>query len=354
MKKIINILKKKKSLPLDKFIDIALYNKEFGYYMKKNPFGKKGDFITSPIISNLFAEMIAIWCVAFWENLGKPKKIIIAELGPGNGLLCKNLLSAFKNFNYFYKCLEIKLIEKSNKLKVLQKKNIKNAKVKWINNINEINYGPIIFIGNEFFDALPIKQIYRKKNLFFERFVVLSKNEKKLEFAHKKAKTDLVRKIKELRLVAGGNIIEYPVVGIKYLNLITKKIIKYGGGLLIFDYGYIKQKNINTLQSIKKHKYLDIFSSPSNADITSHINYQLFSKILIENKLKVEKIVTQNEFLQKLGIIERATILSNKISFKKKAEMFYKLKKLLHHKEMGQLFKVQFAKKRGGNFSLGF
>ena len=74
MNKIFNILKQEKSISLDKFMDIALYDKKFGYYMKKNPFGKEGDFITSPLISNLFGEMIAIWCVAFWENLGRPKK----------------------------------------------------------------------------------------------------------------------------------------------------------------------------------------------------------------------------------------------------------------------------------------
>ena len=78
MNKIINILKKK-SIPLDKFINISLYDKKFGYYMKKNPFGKNGDFITSPLISNLFGEMIAIWCVAYWEHLGKPRKILLVD-----------------------------------------------------------------------------------------------------------------------------------------------------------------------------------------------------------------------------------------------------------------------------------
>ena len=76
MNSIINILKKKKSLPLDQFMNIALYNKKHGYYMKKNPFGKDGDFITSPMISNLFAEMVALWCVSLWEHLKKPKKIL--------------------------------------------------------------------------------------------------------------------------------------------------------------------------------------------------------------------------------------------------------------------------------------
>ena len=71
MNKIINILKEKKSIPLDQFINISLYDKKFGYYMKKNPLGQEGDFITAPLISNLFGEMLAIWCVAFWEQIGR-------------------------------------------------------------------------------------------------------------------------------------------------------------------------------------------------------------------------------------------------------------------------------------------
>ena len=96
MNKIINILKEKKSIPLDQFINISLYNKKFGYYMTKNPLGKDGDFITAPLISNLFGEMLAIWCVAFWEHMGKPRKILLVELGPGDGTLCKDLIKTLK------------------------------------------------------------------------------------------------------------------------------------------------------------------------------------------------------------------------------------------------------------------
>jgi len=355
MSKIINILKQQKSLPLDQFIDVALYNKKFGYYMKKNPFGKKGDFITSPLVSNLFGEMITIWCVAFWEHLNKPSKIIITELGPGDGTLCKDIITTSKNFKNFYKCLEINLLEKSNTLKKIQKGKIKNKKVKWINKIEEINQGPVIFLGNEFFDSLPIKQIYRKNKLFLERHVTLSKNDnKKIKFINKKADNKLIKSIIKLNLVSNGNIIEYPKNAIKYLKIIAKKIIKYDGGILIFDYGYTKQKNQNTLQSISKHKYQNIFSNPGNADITSHVNYNLFSQILKKNNLSVEKIVDQNHFLQRLGIIERANIISKNINFRDKANIFYRLKKLLHYNEMGNLFKVMLAKKKGKKFSLGF
>ena len=354
MKKIINILKKKKSLPLDQFINIALYDKKFGYYIKKNPFGKNGDFITSPMISNLFAEMIAVWCISFWEHLKKPKKIFIIELGPGDGSLCKDLLKIFKKFNNFYNCLKINLLEKNGNLKKIQKNKIKNKKVKWIDSLDQINYGPIIFLGNEFFDALPITQLYKKDNVIFEKHVVLCKNKKKLNFEYKKTNKKIIKYKKFLNSSSPNNALEYPITAIKYLDLISEKIKKFNGSLLLIDYGYILNKKKTTLASIAKHKHKEIFFSPGKADISSHINFTLFANILKKNNLDVNKIVTQNEFLQKMGIIERANILSKQMSFKSKANMYFRLKKLLDTDEMGDLFKVLFAQKKDINFSSGF
>jgi len=354
MNKIIKILKEKKSIPLDRFINISLYEKKFGYYMKKNPFGKKGDFITSPQVSNLFGEMLAVWCIAFWENIGKPNKILLVELGPGDGSLCKDLLNTFKQFKDFYNSLEINLLEISSKLKKIQKNKVNNKKVKWIKKINEIKHGPIIFLGNEFFDALPIKQIYKKNKLFFEKHVALSNDKKKIKFLHKKASSSLIKSIRSLNLTSGGNTIEYPIKAIKFLKDIAKKINKFDGAMLAFDYGYTLNKNQSTLQSVQKHRYIDFFSKPSHADITSHINFNLFNEILNKSNLDVKKIIHQREFLKKIGILERANILSKKMTFKEKANMYYRLKRLLDPKEMGNLFKVIFAQKKGGNFSLGF
>ena len=354
MNKIINILKEKKSIPLDQFINISLYDKKFGYYMKKNPFGKEGDFVTSPLVSNLFGEMLAIWCVAFWEHIGKPRKILLVELGPGDGTLCKDLLKTFRQFKNFYNSLEINLLEVSYKLKTIQKVKIDNRKVKWIKKINEINCGPVIFLGNEFFDALPIKQIYKKKGLFFEKYVALSNDNKKIRFLHKKANNGLIKHIQDLNLISTGNTIEYPIEALKFLEAIAKKINKFDGGLLTFDYGYITKKNQNTLQSVKKHRYTNPLIKPGHSDITSHINFKLFHKILKKNNLNVKKITTQSEFLKKIGILERANILSKKMTFREKANMFYRLKRLLDYREMGNFFKVLFAQKKGKKFSLGF
>ena len=141
---------------------------------------------------------------------------------------------------------------------------INNKKVKWIKKIKEINCGPVIFLGNEFFDALPIKQIYKKKKLFFEKYVTLSNDNKKIRFLHKKANNSLIKRIQDLNLISIGNTIEYPIVALKFLGVIAEKINKFDGGLLTLDYGNTTKKNQNTLQSIKKHRYTNIFVTSIN------------------------------------------------------------------------------------------
>ena len=166
---------------LDKFIEEALYNKKYGYYMKKNPFGESGDFITAPNISILFSEMIAIWVISFWEKLGSPKQFNLIELGAGNGEMMRVLFNTFNKFPQFKNSCKINILEKSELLKQTQKNNIKDAKVKWLNNLNELNNFPCIFIANEFFDALPIKQFLKKEKKWHERYVNFA-NHEKLEY----------------------------------------------------------------------------------------------------------------------------------------------------------------------------
>ena len=164
-------LKKKNSLSLDKFINFSLYDKKFGYYMKKNPFGKKGDFITAPNISRLYSEMIAIWIISLWQSLGSPKKFNLIELGAGNGQMMKVFIESFQRFPIFLKSCNFIIHEKSPSLIKIQKKELAKNKIEWLSQINKIKKGPCIFIANEFFDALPIKQFRKKKKLWLEKFI---------------------------------------------------------------------------------------------------------------------------------------------------------------------------------------
>ena len=122
--------KKKINLSLDKFIDFYLYNKKFGYYMKRNPLGAQGDFVTAPNISRLCSEMIAIWIISFWEGLGSPEEFNLIELGAGNGEMMKIILESFKNFPSFFKSCNISIYEKSPKLIKIQKQKIQFKRLK--------------------------------------------------------------------------------------------------------------------------------------------------------------------------------------------------------------------------------
>ena len=342
-----------KILPVDKFVENVLYNKKVGYYSSRIPFGKTGDFLTAPGISNLFSEIIGIWLVTTWNSLGRPKKFNIVELGPGDGSLTKILLKTFKQFPLFYKATNIFLYEKSNLLKNLQKKNIDSLKVKWIKNFSNIKKGPIIFFGNEFFDAIPVKQFSRRRNLLFEKYYSLNKMNE-IDEIYKKASSKDVLHIKKFKILKNLKFVEFPKLGLNELTKIIKKISKLGGGLLLIDYGYLKPKNINTLQSLLKHKRNKLLDNLGKADITSLVNFKLLNEYFIKNNLKVKKIVTQKFFLEKMGIIERANNLSQKMNFTEKSNLYLRLKRLLDKKLMGSLFKVIFAYKSKKDNFLGF
>ena len=179
-----------KILPVDKSFKNVLYDKKYGYYASKIPFGEKGDFITSPKISDLFSEMIAIWMVSSWETFGKPNNFNIIELGPGDGSLTKILLKSFKKFPKFNSIKNLFLYEESEYLKKIQKKKFNNE-VKWISNFDQIKKGPVIFFGNEFFDAIPIKQFKKDKNFLLEKKYFLDKNFRIKEFFKKASISDI-------------------------------------------------------------------------------------------------------------------------------------------------------------------
>ena len=120
------------SLPLDKFIEFALYDKNSGYYMKKNPFGKEGDFITAPNITRLFSEILAIWIITFWKSIGAPKKFNLLELGAGNGEMMKVIFDTLKNFPECFAACNFMIHEKSNFLINQQKENLNSEKIIWV------------------------------------------------------------------------------------------------------------------------------------------------------------------------------------------------------------------------------
>ena len=342
-----------KHIPFDKFIDIALYHKKTGYYMKKNPFGKDGDFITAPNISILFSEMLAIWCIAFWEHLGCPKKINIIELGAGNGEMMYQMIKVFERFNKFRESSNYFILEKSQFLKKIQKKKLNSHKITWLNSINKLKNGPNIFLANEFFDALPIKQFIKKKNKWYEKSIKKN-NINKFEFVNVVTNIKNLEKKIEINLSKNQKIIEFSPLTYDYLNIISKKINTFQGGLLIVDYGYLKKKMRDSLQSIYKHNFNNVLDNFGKSDITYNLNFFLLKKIVKKLNLKVAGLTSQRNFLTKLGILDRAEILAKNLQFSKKADIYYRIKRLIDRNFMGELFKVMFVTGKNIKFKLGF
>ena len=353
MKNLNKYFKKSNTISIEKFVDNVLYDKKYGYYNTKKTFGKKGDFVTSPSISFLFGEMIAIWILSLWEQLGKPKNFNIVELGPGDGRLCNVLIHTLKKFPKFYDSLNIYLYEKSIILKKIQKNNIEEKKIIWIKDSKEIKKGPVIFLGNEFLDAVPIKQFKRKKNVLYEKFLQIN-NKSSIKSIFKKASAADIKQVNKFKNFKNAKFIEYPKKGIKELNWMIKKIKDQGGGVLLIDYGYLNNNNKNTLQSVKSHKKNDIFNNVGDADITSLVNFGLLKNYFYEKKIKVSKVVSQSFFLKKLGILNRAEIISKNMSFREKSKLYFRLQRLLDSRYMGELFKVIFAYKSKKKITLGF
>ena len=343
----------KKDLPLDQFIEFALYDKVNGYYMKKNPFGKEGDFITAPNITRLFSEIIAIWVLTFWKSIGSPKKFNLLELGAGNGEMMKVIIETLKNFSECFNNCNFQIHEKSEFLKKQQQFNLKSEKMNWIDNIKINNLFPTIYLANEFFDALPIKQFFKRKEGWVERFVNF-KDEKNAEFKEQLIDIKNIEQNLKFEISKDQEIIEYSPSSFEYLKDISNLIKKNDGGILIIDYGYLNLKMEETLQAIKNHKHSNILEDIGDSDITYNINFNLFKRFIDQFDDLNFIITNQKKFLTSMGIIQRAEIISENIPFSKKSDLFYRIRRLIDEKQMGELFKVMLIKKRKNNFKTGF
>ena len=233
------------------------------------------------------------------------------------------------------------------------KKKLKNYNINWLNDLSYLSNSPSIFIANEFFDALPIKQLVKKKDKWYEKNIKYSKS-------HKPKFLDKLINIKKFEKKIGFKIshkqkfIEYSPLSIKYLKIISRKINFNNGGILIIDYGYWNENMKNTLKSISNHKFDKVLSNFGSSDITYNISFKLLEKILKKLNLKICGMTSQKNFLTNLGILKRAEIISKNLPFSKKADIYFRVKRLIDKNSMGGLFKVMLATKKNVNFQTGF
>ena len=212
---------------------------------------------------------------------------------------------------------------------------------------------PCIFIANEFFDALPIKQFIKKNKKWYERYVKFT-NQIKSEYLDIPFDIKKLEKKIKFRISLNQNFIEYSPLASKYLKDITNMIKLNNGGILIIDYGYIDKEMKNTIQAVFKHKYTDVLTNFGNCDITYNLSFNLINQMVKKMGSFFHATTTQKKFLTSLGILKRAEILSKNMLFSKKADMYFRIKRLIDDREMGSLFKVILVSNKKNKFKLGF
>ena len=200
---------------------------------------------------------------------------------------------------------------------------------------------------------MAIKQFKKRGNFWFEKFVNI-KDKNNVFFFEKKFNIKKAEKKINFNISKNQNFIEYSELGLNYLRNISKLIKKNTGGILIIDYGYNSKKMKDTLQAVSNHKIANILHNIGNIDITHNINFDLFKKFTQKFGDLANNLTTQKDFLLKMGIKDRAEIISKNANFLKKADIFYRLKRLIDEKQMGTLFKVMLIKNKKNKFNLGF
>ena len=158
----------------------------------------------------------------------------------------------------------------------------------------------------------------------------------------------------KLKIAKQQSFIEYSPQSTEYLKIINNKIRYNKGGILIIDYAYIDKNMKNTLQAVSKHKHCDVLEGFGNSDITYNLNFNLINRIVKELSSLTSMSTTQGEFLKKLGILERAEILSKKMLFSEKADIYFRIKRLIDKNQMGELFKVMLITTHKNKFKLAF
>ena len=301
------------------------------YYAAHDPFGAKGDFITSPEISQMFGEMIGIWFADLWTRSHAATAHYV-ELGPGRGTLAADALRAMGALGHHP---QVHLVETSPVLRKLQKERLPDAT--WHEGIETLpTDAPLIIIANEFFDALPYRQYIRTYSGWRERMVGLGDE----GFAPVPDATPAEDQVPQhLHDAVAGSIYETSPAGLAIGNALARRITRQGGALLAIDYGHEDYDAGDTLQALNAHAYADVFSNPGANDLTAHVDFTALAQAGRLGGARIEGPVSQSYFLGTLGIAARAAALGRHHPDRAE-EIGAAYHRLTDEEEMGTLFRA--------------
>ncbi|XP_057859883.2 uncharacterized protein LOC131068662 isoform X2 [Cryptomeria japonica] len=315
----------------------VLTNPNAGFYMNRDVFGSGGDFVTSPEVSQMFGELVGVWTMCLWEQMGQPKQVNFVELGPGRGTLMSDLLRGTAKFKNFSEALSVHLVECSPALRKLQHSSLQctegeadntfsafcGVPISWHMDLAQVPKGvPTIIVAHEFYDALPIHQFQKTPRGWTEKLIDIAEDHDGFRFVLSReptaaAKLYLAKRFKRLSPdeIAKLEHVEICPQAIELTQHIARRIEADGGGALIIDYG---QNGIisDSLQAIRNHKFVPVLDEPGTADLSAYVDFAYVRQVAEETAGEVAAFgpISQSQFLGQLGINFRLEALMQNAS----------------------------------------
>jgi SAM-dependent MidA family methyltransferase len=320
-------------MPVHEYMRLCAEHPQHGYWQRQDTVGAAGDFITAPEISQVFGELIGLWSVITWQGLGQPAPLHLVELGPGRGTLMRDALHAARIVPDFLAAATIHLVEISQQMRAVQRETLSVVQIQtaWHGSLEEVPAGPAIIIGNEFLDALPVRQLIACEDGWRERMVSVAPDGS-LQFDIG-PRVDLPSEEPPAR----GSVLELRAGEDKLLDALAARSDPYLA--LLLDYGPAALSYGDTLQAVHRHTYADPLSEPGTADLSTHVQFgQLAAKAKARGQA-AHGPLTQAEFLGRLGIIERAQRLMS-ANPQRAGEIEAGVQRLISPSGMGSLFKA--------------
>lgn len=327
-------------LGLDRFMGLVLGHPELGYYMRRDPFGQDGDFTTAPEISQIFGEMLGLWLVDVWMQMGRPSPFILLEAGPGRGTLMADILRVSKDFST---AAQVHLLEMSPVLRQKQRENLQNYTVQWHDSLESVpDMAPLFFIANEFFDALPFRQFVYDAAAGWSEYAVTMQGQGGAGFEMIRRNIGAFDPVGDFEISApeDGSVFEVSADRSEFMAALSRRIRAQGGAALVLDYGHLEPGYGDTFQALHKHQPVHPLSHVGDADLTSHVDFSTLAVAARAQGVTIAGMSGQGAFLNNLGIHIRAERLGRNATDKQRDDIQKALHRLTHSDEMGSLFKV--------------
>lgn len=290
------------------------------YYATRDPLGRAGDFITAPEINQMFGELAGICLADAWQRAGSPP-VRLVELGPGRGTLMSDLRRTTGRIGL---AAPVHFVETSPALRAAQSARVPDAT--WHDDLASVPDDlPLLLVANEFFDALPVRQLVRAPDGWRERCVGA-------DFA------PVLGKPAPLALDAPpGTMVETSPASTGIAAEIGARLGARGGIALVIDYGHAGPATGDTLQAVRAHAFADPFEDPGEVDLTCHVD---FSALAAAAGVASQGPVGQGAWLTALGIAARATALKTLATPAQAEDIDAAVARLTGEEAMGRLFKV--------------